>query len=131
MMYRKFALFFTILCVVAINLFLVAQDVLFEDEYICTIPNSWNHFLDSLDSHDVTVHLASLEGRANLMNMDMLMLIALHGTFNAELLYPELIEFVRNGGNVLIWGAGVASGTICNPMLTDTRWKTTMEIQDA
>ena len=109
----------------------IAQNVLFEDQYTCLTPGNWDHFVDTLEAHGAIVYRASESGRDILMDMDMLMLIAPHHTlFEDSVYYPEIFEFVRGGGNVLIWIGRDAYHYLLNQLLNDTEWRTTTEIQD-
>ena len=88
------------------------QNVMFEDINVCdpvhpdTIPpgSAWQHFLDSLVAHGVSLHYISEEGWDALDSMDALYLFQLWSPY-PESIELRIIDFARNGGKIVIWNA--------------------------
>lgn len=116
------------LIILTMNIIL-AQHVLFDHRYHPDVPPDWEmeHFIDTLESHGVTVHYVTIEGWGNLMNMDMLWVYEYPTYFDV---IPEIIEFARNGGKIVLWTVAEPFSHDFNLLLTNSGWQTTMEIQD-
>ncbi len=107
-----------------------AQNVLFDDENYEQSIWDFSHLIDTLESHGAVMHFVSVEGFDHLEEMDLYWVCAPGWEYSGGSYPPELIEFCRNGGNILIFAVSDSFAPTINPFLADTNWRTSLQVQN-
>ena len=95
----------------------------------------WNYTFDTLVTYGVEICSVSSEGWSSIMDMDAVWLQCPDSNAYPSDIREILIEYARNNGKIIMgewqeWSSRI-HGTGLNPLLSDSRWQTTMEIVES